>query len=161
TKSGLYAKLCNSSCQLINKTIDFYDQTFALLANAAVSRVFKQMRPDLLAKSHTVLSTLNSDFRRPKISYEEFSPPILPLRETPHMHLLEAMLAWNAVDPSGPWGALADELAVLAMDYLMDRELGAIREYFDHDWRPFAHKKGRLIEPGHQFEWAWLLIRWG
>ena len=36
-------------------------------------------------------------------------------------------------------------------------EIGAC---FDADWRPLAGLTGRLVEPGHQFEWAWLLERW-
>ncbi|MDA5636278.1 AGE family epimerase/isomerase, partial [Agrobacterium sp. ST15.16.024] len=32
---------------------------------------------------------------------------------------------------------------------------------FEHDWTPHKSDKGRIMEPGHQFEWAWLLVRWG
>ena len=41
------------------------------------------------------------------------------------------------------------------------RKGGFLREFFDADWRPAAGEDGRLVEPGHQFEWAWLLARWG
>ena len=37
---------------------------------------------------------------------------------------------------------------------------GLLPEYFSPDWRPLRHDKGLLIEPGHQFEWSWLLARW-
>jgi mannose-6-phosphate isomerase len=36
-----------------------------------------------------------------------------------------------------------------------------LREFFDADWRALADDQGGLVEPGHQFEWAWLLERWG
>ena len=29
------------------------------------------------------------------------------------------------------------------------------------EWHPAAGIEGRIVEPGHQFEWAWLLLRWG
>ena len=35
-----------------------------------------------------------------------------------------------------------------------------MREYFDGDWKAVAGIDGRIVEPGHQFEWAWLLLRW-
>ena len=56
---------------------------------------------------------------------------------------------------------MADEIANLAMDQFIDPQSGGLREFFDHDWRPFPGDRGRIMEPGHQFEWAWLLVRWG
>jgi mannose-6-phosphate isomerase len=35
-----------------------------------------------------------------------------------------------------------------------------LREFFDAEWRPLQGEGG-LVEPGHHFEWAWLLERWG
>jgi mannose-6-phosphate isomerase len=35
-----------------------------------------------------------------------------------------------------------------------------LREFFDADWQALRGEGG-LVEPGHQFEWAWLLERWG
>jgi mannose/cellobiose epimerase-like protein (N-acyl-D-glucosamine 2-epimerase family) len=31
---------------------------------------------------------------------------------------------------------------------------------FDESWTRAPDLAGRLVEPGHQFEWAWLLMRW-
>jgi mannose-6-phosphate isomerase len=77
------------------------------------------------------------------------------------MHFFEAMLAWEKVDPDGPWHQLADDIARLAMDKFIDPTSGGLREFFDRDWNPMPGDKGRIMEPGHQFEWAWLLVRWG
>ena len=49
----------------------------------------------------------------------------------------------------------------LARTYFIDAEGGFLREFFGPDWRPADGEAGRLVEPGHQFEWAWLLTRWG
>jgi mannose-6-phosphate isomerase len=79
------------------------------------------------------------------------------------MHLLEAALAWiDAADDSlqRPWAALARELVELCLSHFADPSTGAIREYFDHQWLAAAGDEGRVLEPGHQFEWAWLLMRW-
>jgi mannose/cellobiose epimerase-like protein (N-acyl-D-glucosamine 2-epimerase family) len=79
------------------------------------------------------------------------------------MHLLEAALEWidAASDVNRPtWVELAREIVGLCLARFSDRATGAIREYFDHDWRPVPGDDGRIVEPGHQFEWAWLLMRW-
>jgi len=77
-----------------------------------------------------------------------------------HMHLLEAALAWEAQDPNPVWAELSDRIAGLAMDHFIDPR-GFLREFFGSDWLPAEGDDGRLVEPGHQFEWAWLLARYG
>jgi mannose-6-phosphate isomerase len=79
----------------------------------------------------------------------------------PVMHLFEASQAWLDVEDTPSWRSLAGELAELALGRMIDRPFSLIRETFDADWRPAPGRAGRLIEPGHQFEWAWLLERWG
>jgi mannose-6-phosphate isomerase len=94
--------------------------------------------------------------------FESEVPPSLPLQSNPHMHLFEAALAGCEVcSESSLWKLLADELAELALAKFIDPQSGALREYFDADWKPAPGVQGRIVEPGHQFEWAWLLLRWG
>jgi mannose-6-phosphate isomerase len=80
------------------------------------------------------------------------------------MHLFEASLAWEAVMASDPrsqrWTDQADIVGELALSHFIDPATGALREYFDDQWRPAAGAEGRVVEPGHLFEWAWLLMRW-
>jgi len=57
--------------------------------------------------------------------------------------------------------ALADELGELALSHLIDPATGMLHESFDNSWKPTRDAAGRLVEPGHQFEWAFLLMRWG
>ncbi|RAK52781.1 DUF4112 domain-containing protein [Phenylobacterium deserti] len=75
-------------------------------------------------------------------------------------HLLETALEWQAAGGDAEWAALADELAGLALDRFIDPETGVLQEFFDAEWRPITGEAG-LVEPGHHFEWAWLLERWG
>jgi mannose-6-phosphate isomerase len=77
------------------------------------------------------------------------------------MHLLESALAWEAAGGGAVWRALADEIVALALARFIDPEGGFLREFFREDWSPAAGDDGRWVEPGHQFEWAWLLARWG
>ena len=75
------------------------------------------------------------------------------------MHLFESALAWEEAGVPG-WAPLSDELAELALTKFIDPEHGLLREFFDSEWRPLLGESG-LVEPGHLFEWAWLLERWG
>jgi mannose-6-phosphate isomerase len=36
-----------------------------------------------------------------------------------------------------------------------------LHESFDTSWVPTKNVAGRVVEPGHQFEWAYLLLKWG
>ena len=84
-----------------------------------------------------------------------------PYQSNAQMHLLEACLGWEAAGGDAGWTALADRVVELAMTRFIDAEGGFLREFFDADWTPAAGQDGRLVEPGHQFEWAWLLARVG
>jgi mannose-6-phosphate isomerase len=79
------------------------------------------------------------------------------------MHLLEAALEWidaASGDMQRCWIELARELVGLFLTRFRDPRTGATREYFDFQWRPMPGDDGRILEPGHQFEWAWLLLQW-
>ena len=84
-----------------------------------------------------------------------------PYQSNAHMHLLEACLGWEAAGGDAGWTALADRVVDLAMTHFIDAEGGFLREFFASDWTPASGEDGRLVEPGHQFEWAWLLARVG
>lgn len=80
-----------------------------------------------------------------------------PRRQNPHMHLLEACLAWHGATGAGIWLERARRIAGLFRQrFVVD---GALREYFDDDLRPAAGALGQQVEPGHHFEWVWLLWR--
>jgi mannose-1-phosphate guanylyltransferase/mannose-6-phosphate isomerase len=97
-------------------------------------------------------------FRHPAGGFREAGAQ--PFQANANMHLFEAALAWEAAGGEG-WGEIADEIAGLALAKFIDGPGGFLREFFDAGWRPAAGEDGRLVEPGHQFEWAWLLERWG
>ena len=74
----------------------------------------------------------------------------------------EAALAGCEVcSDSTLWKDLGNEIAELALTRFVDPQSGALREFFDENWDPAPGIPGRIVEPGHQFEWAWLLLRWG
>ena len=159
---GTFASAVDTSGNVLDARFDLYEQAFALFALASARRD----RPDregLRVEAERLLVVLRRHWAHPSAGFEESMPPSLPLRANPHMHLLEAALAWAEVsegDQRRVWVEFADELAGLGLARLIDPVSGAVREQFDADWRPLPGAAGRLVEPGHQFEWAWLLLRW-
>lgn len=81
--------------------------------------------------------------------------------QNPHMHLFEAAIFLTVFTGQDSFRRLAQEIFGLARDRLIDPVNGTLAEEFDDAWRPVAGPQGKIrIEPGHQFEWAWLLDRW-
>jgi mannose-6-phosphate isomerase len=137
-----------------------YDQAFALLGFAAAAPLLGSSF-NLAGEAEQLRLALFKHLKRAGPGFETGLPHGPPLLSNPHMHLLEASLAWLEVDGGGGWRTLADELGELALSHLIDPATGMLHESFDSSWKPTADAAGRLVEPGHQFEWAWLLMRWG
>jgi mannose/cellobiose epimerase-like protein (N-acyl-D-glucosamine 2-epimerase family) len=145
---------------VFNPDFELYDHAFALFALAEVARIHSD-RARLAAIARRIRDAMVEGWKHPIAGFERRCPRILPLEANPHMHLFEAFLAWMEVDPAdGTWRHLAEDIASLALDRLVDSQSGALREFWDGDWMPILNPEGRLIEPGHHFEWAWLLLRW-
>ncbi|OJF90101.1 AGE family epimerase/isomerase [Pararhizobium antarcticum] len=161
--SGFYGALADADGGLLDPSFDLYNQAFALLAFAYLAQVFPERSAEMAERSNALRSLLEARYKHPSAGFEEDNPPRLPLCSNPHMHLFEACLASETVAGFDQiaWTNLSDEIAGLCMGQFIDRESGALREFFDADWAPFPGEKGRIVEPGHQFEWAWLLLRWG
>ncbi len=154
---GLYRTRVSAAGEVLDDTASLYDQAFALLAWAAAAHA--GIDADIAAARAHALREALAALAIPGGGWREDAAH--PFQANAHMHLLEACLAWEALEPAGPWTAMADAIVGLARRAFIDREGGFLREFFDADWRPAPGEAGQLVEPGHQFEWAWLLTRWG
>ena len=157
---GLYRTLVNADGSVRDDRALLYDQAFGLLA-FNVSSV-GEMCAHCAGQSFELLNLVHKHMKRPGMGFESGVPASLPLQSNPHMHLFEAALAGCEMSSeNSSWKPLADELAELALTKFIDPASGALREFFDSSWNPAPGIEGHIIEPGHQFEWAWLLLRWG
>lgn len=139
---------------------DFYEHAFVIFACAQAAAVLPN-DPRPFEAGKRLRDTMVSAMRHPEIGFEEAVPRVLPLRQNPHMHLLEAVLAFAALPGADDgWRALADEIVHLSLTRFVDPRTGALREFFAGDWTPMPDETGRIVEPGHQFEWTWLLVQW-
>lgn len=80
--------------------------------------------------------------------------------QNPHMHMLEAVLQCLELTGDPCWAERARELVAAAERYFVDPATGAIREFVGPDLQPLDSPEGQRREPGHQYEWAWLLVRY-
>jgi len=148
---GLFAYAADEQGRLIDRTTLLYEQAFALFAMAAMERLAPGQGAADAARTRGALEA----FRHNAGGYREQGDQ--PFQANALMHLLEACLAWEELGGAS-WRGLADEIAELARARLVDAR-GVLHEFFDPAWTPLEREAG-LVEPGHQFEWAWLLSRW-
>jgi mannose/cellobiose epimerase-like protein (N-acyl-D-glucosamine 2-epimerase family) len=155
---GLFRALAAVDGTVLDDRALLYDQAFALLGLAAAAAAldardeFETRALELRSLIERRLSTADGSLRS-----EESATA---LRESnPHMHLLEACLAWTGVGNDAGWAAWARRLVELALSRFIRKDSGALGESYTAAWQPAPGLAGRIIEPGHQFEWAWLLMR--
>ncbi|HEX4078550.1 MAG TPA: AGE family epimerase/isomerase [Rhizomicrobium sp.] len=154
---GLFRSQVDAEGRETDDTATLYDQSFALLAMASLHGMsgapagFGEEAENLLAAINAALRHEAGGFRETDSS---------AFQSNPHMHLLEAALAWAEAGGGAVWEALADRIVALCLSRFVDPDDGFLREHFNAQWGPALGERGRLVEPGHQFEWAWLLARW-
>jgi mannose-6-phosphate isomerase len=161
---GLFHVAIDPQSALPHGGFDLYEYAFYLFSLARVHAALSSEYPTQETAA-TCLELLRQGWGKSIGGFEESSPPSLPLKSNPHMHLFEAALAWIETTEGSPvhqapWLQLAAELCELCLTRFIDARTGAVREFFDEAWRPMKDDSGRIVEPGHQFEWAWLLMQW-
>ena len=80
-------------------------------------------------------------------------------RQNPHMHLFEALLALGECSQDGRYLARAGDLFGLFASHFFRPDPGTLGEYFTADLEPAQGVAGDIVEPGHHYEWIWLLRR--
>jgi mannose/cellobiose epimerase-like protein (N-acyl-D-glucosamine 2-epimerase family) len=146
----------------LDRSKDFYAHAFVLYALAWLHRAFAA--PGAVELAGATLDLLHARLAAPHGGFwdgasEDWQPHTALRRQNPHMHLLEALLAWHAATGEERWLNEARALVRLFETRFFDPATGTLGEFFGPDWR--AHPaQGHVVEPGHHFEWVWLLHRW-
>lgn len=132
---------------------DLYTQAFVILGFSEAGRSLG--RTDFIDAARATCEALDARWADPAGGYREgdFAPH--PGRQNPHMHLLEAFLAFHAATEDAAGLARAERIADLFMRHVLVAP-GQAAEELDADWRVLPEGGAA---PGHQFEWAWLLGR--
>lgn len=156
-KDGGWIHLWNTDGSVKDPQRDTYDQCFVLLALAWfwkatrwpearqwAERTIAYMDAHQADKEHGGFfeSSLRLDYRR----------------ANPHMHYLEAMQAWYEVTGERAFLDRAQTSVELFKTVFFDPESWSVTEHFQRDWSVRTDKPAR-VEPGHHYEWVWLLLR--
>ncbi len=155
---GLWIRATDDAGAVTDPTPDLYDLAFVLFVLAAAHRVLQDERALPLALS--TLAAVEARMADPVHGgWQEALPPVLPRRQNPHMHMLEALLAWQAVAPDPAFEEAARRVLALFAARFFDPSAAVLGEYFTADWVIAPGAAGQVIEPGHHMEWIWLLDR--
>jgi mannose/cellobiose epimerase-like protein (N-acyl-D-glucosamine 2-epimerase family) len=155
---GLFRTLAGVDGVSLDDRALLYDQAFALLGYAAAAAAL-DARGEFEKRALELRGAIESRFRADNGAFRSHEDPDGFIESNPHMHLLEACLAWAETGSDPGWSDWAGHIVDLATQRFIRRGTGSLGESFTADWRPAPGVAGRIVEPGHQFEWAWLLLR--
>jgi mannose-6-phosphate isomerase len=138
---------------VLDAAVDLYDQAFVLLALAWYARLTGSA--EALQRARRTVAWIRTHMAVAPCGFHNAVPVEAgPRQQNPHMHLLEAALALYETSGDSCYATLAHDLVDLFRGYLFDRETGTVGELFLPNWSPVP---GGRVEPGHQYEWVWLL----
>ncbi len=155
---GLFRTLAGVDGAALDNRAVLYDQAFALLGYAAAAVVL-DARGEFEKRALDLRHAIESTFRSSAGAFRSDENPDKTFESNPHMHLLEACMAWAETGNDPGWAHWSRHIVDLAMHRFIRRGTGSLGESFTVDWEPTPGIAGRIVEPGHQFEWAWLLLR--
>ncbi|MFA5969779.1 MAG: AGE family epimerase/isomerase [Sphingomonas sp.] len=155
---GFFVHRLDVNATTLDERADLYDQAFILFALGVAGEALG--RQECFDAAEQLVDTIESHWTHPEGGFGEgeiVDPRVR--RQNPHMHLLEASLALADASGRDRFLTLAKTIADLAADRMIDPTSGALLEYFENDFTPAAGIAGKIVEPGHCFEWAWLFER--
>lgn len=146
----------------LDRTYDLYGHAFVIFALSHYDRMAGSASARAMASQ--TLSFIDQHFRKAGMKgfVEALDDTLRPVPDKPrrhesHMHLLEACLfaaqTWD--DPA--FMRVADEIVDLFARGFYDSEHQRLSEYFTDDLTPLAQNGNIICEPGHYYEWIWLL----
>lgn len=138
---------------------DLYDHAFIILAGATAYRVTGN--ESALQMADDAIAFIDAELKDHEHGgWFESIPNTLPRRANPHMHLLEAMLAYHAATRCEAALKRASECVRLFETRFFNPATDVMAECFSVDWVIDTHPKDTILEPGHHYEWASLLFEY-
>ena len=156
-EDGGWIHLWNTDGTVRDPQRDTYDQCFVLLALAWLWRATKW--PEARQWADRTIAYMDQNLiDRANGGFYESSLRLDYRRANPHMHYLEAMQAWYEVTGEQAFLDRAQTAVELFKSVFFDPESWSVTEHFERDWSVRSDKPAR-VEPGHHYEWVWLLLR--
>ena len=152
----------------LDRRKDLYGTAFVLFAAAHYARVFGRGW-EVVEQTLSALEDLRAPDGRGYAEGRDASGALSldVRRQNPHMHLLEALLAAEVTAARDPLAnptlpelqSRSDEIVKLLATVFFDLQTHTLTEFFTDDWQRHP-QQGHIIEPGHHFEWCWLLYEY-
>ena len=130
---------------------DLYDHAFVLFALARLFEVTGA--PEYRRYIDETMTFLDATLKDDNGGYREDLGGSVPRRQNPHMHLLEAFLGLFSATGDSEFLARAEHILTLFDSHFANPDGAGVHETFDHTWQ----RQNAPLEPGHGFEWAYLL----
>ena len=155
---GSWVRTIGREGGVIDDAADLYDLAFVLFAIGWYVRATGDQAA--VAQARLTVAWISAAMRGPVAGFLNTLPVEPgPRQQNPHMHLLEAALSLFEATGEAVFADLARELVGVFRDHLFDRPTGTLGEFFSETLGPAAGEDGDHIEPGHHFEWVWLLAQ--
>ena len=154
---GAFGHILAPNGEMMDDQADAYDQAFVLFSLAWAYKITGDT--SLLQTAERLMDFVSTTLRHPVRGIKEAVPDSGALRRAnPHMHLLEASMAWMKLHNHDRMAGFAKEIVGLFKSHFCVG--GLLREYFSDDLSPLpadAKPMDLAVEPGHLIEWAYLL----
>jgi mannose/cellobiose epimerase-like protein (N-acyl-D-glucosamine 2-epimerase family) len=158
TNGGWYFSL-NDDNTPHDATKDLYHHAFIMLGLAHYLAIFADKDSlDWLCKTNELV------FRHFSLPGGWFAPSTTRdwailgrnLEQNPHMHLLEAYLSSYKVTRDDTFLKCSTHIMSIYTEILRTPDGSKVLEHLDEDGQP-SGEEGNLIQPGHLYEWYWLV----
>lgn len=141
---------------VVDSTLALYDQSFMLFALGWYARATGDGAA--IDWAHRTLDAMHARLGASHLPGFRSEPQKTDvLDQNPHMHFLEAMLVLYETTGEQRFLDEVHEIVALLDRHLFQHDRGILPESFNAAWRPLA---GGAVEPGHHFEWVWLLAEY-
>ncbi len=152
-----FARRTTRQGEVLDPTPDLYDLAFALFAFGWFQRATGDQ--EALSWAHRTMDIIEQLLQHPSgVGFLQETPANGWRQQNPHMHLIEASLAAFEASRDDRFAQVAQKIATLLVTKFYDAKTCTLAENFAEDWSRAPGNAGRIIEPGHQFEWAWILV---
>ncbi|OAB55166.1 hypothetical protein AY599_20575 [Leptolyngbya valderiana BDU 20041] len=149
---GGWAHHFSADGEIADARRDFYDHTFIALAGAELASAGDCRGRALAEEAFSTIDDLFGDEANGGWGDTEVVKDAK--LSNPHMHLLEASLAYYEATADERALRRIETISVLFERWMFDPASGAVREVFGSDW---SRSDEGAVEPGHCYEWAFLL----
>ena len=155
--SGAYLHALDIKNNPVETQSELYTQAFMLFGLARAFEILQDAQ--IKARALALVRYLTNDRKNKSGGFTEIKNNKIVFQSNPHMHLFEAVIEWMKIDSDNIWKELATDLYQLCRTKFINNEIGAVAEYFSEDWQVLREDTNFIFEPGHQYEWAWLIVQ--